>query len=170
MGKQSIINLTLNESSVIGDKDLEEIMEVFMAHVDDEEFQSALGNLSSNDDTVFIIAGLAEHIIHLAEKGNDIALSVVQEATHAVAEYILALADTLKYYKKNLVLAGNGSVISNDFFRNSLNDELRFHFPEIKWTFSTISPAYGAGILAARRHDMEVKVSDILKGDTFVST
>ena len=170
IGKQAIEYLTLNETSVIGDPDLEEIMAVFMAHVDDGEFQSALGNLSDNDDAVFIIAGLAEHIINLAEKGNEIALSVVQEATHAVAEYIIALADTLKYYKDNLVLAGNGSVISNDFFRNSLNDELRFHFPEIKWTFSTISPAYGAGILAARLHDMEVKVSDILKGDTFVST
>ena len=62
-------------------------------------------------------------------------------------------------------LSGNGSVIRNDFFRNSVNDELRFIFPEIKWTFSSISPAYGAGILAAKIHDVHVKVSDILKGD-----
>ena len=170
IGKQAILNLTLNETTVMGDCDLEDIMGVFLTHVDEEEFQPAIENLNENEEIVFIIAGMAEHIINLAEKGNEIALSVVQEATHAVADYILALADTLRYTKKNIVLAGNGSVIKNDFFRKSLNDELRFNFPEIKWTFSTLSPAYGAGILAARLHDMEVKVSDILKGDTFVST
>ncbi len=128
----------------------------------------ATENLDVGDEAVFIIAGLAEHIINLAEKGNGIALSVVQEATHTVADYILALIDTLEYNKQNIVLAGNGSVIKNDFFRKSLNDELRFNFPQIKWTFSALSPAYGAGILAARLHDVEVKVSDILKGDMFV--
>ena len=112
---------------------------------------------------------MVEHVINLAEKGNEIALSVVQEATHAVAEYILALIYTLEYSKQNIVLAGNGSVIKNDFFRKSLNDELRFNFPKIKWTFSALSPAYGAGILAARLHDVEVKVSNILKGDMLVS-
>ncbi len=51
-----------------------------------------------------------------------------------------------------------------------MNDELKFNFPEIQWTFSTLSPAYGAGILAARLYDVEVKVSDILKGDMLVSS
>ena len=143
-------------------------MGVFLTHVDEEEFQPAIENLNENEETVFIIAGMAEHIINLAEKGNEIALSVVQEATHAVADYILALADRLRYTEKNIVLAGNGSIIKNDFFRQSLNDEIRFNFPEIKWTFSTISPAYGAGIMAARLHDVEVNISDILKGDILV--
>ena len=67
------------------------------------------------------------------------------------------------------MLAGNGSIIYNDFYRNSLNEELRFNFSNIKWTFSKLSPAYGAGILAARLHDVEVRVSDILKGEILVS-
>ena len=112
---------------------------------------------------------MAEAIIGLAERENEIALSVVQEATHNVAEYILTLTDKLDYKENNIVLAGNGSVIRNDFFRKSLNDELQFNFSEIKWIFSSISPAYGAGILAARLHDVTVSVSDILKGDLFVS-
>ena len=86
-----------------------------------------------------------------------------------VAEYILTLTEKLEYNEDNIVLAGNGSVIRNVFFRQSLNDELWFNFPEIKWTFSSISPAYGAGILAARIYDVKVKVSDILKGNTIVS-
>ena len=169
IGKQAILNLTLNETSVIGDYDLEEIMTVFLDHVDEKDFQPAIENLNGNEDALFIIAGLAETIIELAEKGNEIALSVVQEATHNVAEYILTLTDKLEYKENKIVLAGNGSVIRNDFFRKSLNEELRFNFPEIMWTFSSISPAYGAGILAARLYDVKVKVSDILKGDAIVS-
>lgn len=169
IGKQAILNLTLNETSVIGDRDLEEIMTIFLAHVDEKEFQPAIEDLNKNEDAVFVIAGMAESIIGLAGRGNEIALSVVQEATHNVAKYILALADKLEYNENNIVLAGNGSVIRNDFFRKALNEELRFNFPEIKWTFSSISPAYGAGILAAQLYDVKVKVSDIVKGNAIVS-
>jgi len=165
MGRQAILNLTLNETSVLGDQDLEEIMSVFLNHVEAEEFQPAIEKLNESTDAVYIIAGIAESIINLAENGNEIALSIIQEATHAVAEYILALTDELNYNENHLVLSGNGSVISNDYFRNSVNDELRFNFPNIKWAFSSISPAYGAGILAAKIHDVDVKVSDIIKGD-----
>ena len=135
----------------------------------EKEFQPAIANLKENDDVVFVIAGLAKSIIELAENGNEVALSVMQEATHAVAGYILTLAEKLEYNENKIVLAGNGSVIRNDFFRKALNEELRFNFPEIKWTFSSISPAYGAGILAAQLYDVSVSVSDILKGDLFVS-
>ena len=165
IGKQALLNLTLNETSVLGDKDLEDIMSVFLKHVDEEEYQTAMENLNENVDAVSIIAGITEAIIGLAEKGNEVALSVLQEASHAVSEYIITLTDELHYNENNIVLSGNGSVIRNDFFRNSVNDELRFNFPDIKWTFSSISPAYGAGILAAKIYDVHVKVSDIVKGD-----
>ena len=136
IGKQAILNLTLNETSVIGDRDLEEIMTIFLAHVDEKEFQPAIEYLNENEDDVFIIAGMAESIIGIAERGNEIALSVVQEATHNVAEYILTLAEKLEYNENKIVLAGNGSVIRNDFFRKALmkNSGLTFrkssgHFP-----------------------------------------
>ena len=166
IGRQALLNLTLNETSVLGDQDLEEIMSVFLTHVNDDDFQVALEKLNESDEAVFIIAGIAESIIGLAEKGNEVALSIIQEATHAVSEYIIALTDDLGYNESQIVLSGNGSVIRNDFFRNSLNDDLRFNFPNIKWIFSSISPAYGAGILAAKIYDVDVKVSDIIKGNT----
>jgi len=140
-------------------------MSVFLTHVNDDDFQVALEKLNESDEAVFIIAGIAESIIGLAEKGNEVALSIIQEATHAVSEYIIALTDDLGYNESQIVLSGNGSVIRNDFFRNSLNDDLRFNFPNIKWIFSSISPAYGAGILAAKIYDVDVKVSDIIKGN-----
>ena len=127
----------------------------------------ALENLQGTQESVRIIASLAVSIIKLAQTGNTVALSVVQEATHAVANYIISLTDELNYSKKHIVLAGNGSVIRNDFFRDSLNDELRFQFPDIKWIFSSISPAYGAGILAARLYGIDLQIGDILKGNVF---
>jgi N-acetylglucosamine kinase-like BadF-type ATPase len=169
MGKQAILNLALNESSVIGDKYLEEIMNIFLQSVDEDDFQTALENIQESEDSVQIIAQLAAPVIILAEAGNNVALSVVQEATHAVANYISSLTEELNYSKNNIVLAGNGSVIRNDYFRNSISDELRFQFPDIKWIFSAISPAYGAGLMAARLYDIDVRIGDILKGDALAA-
>ena len=51
IGKQAISNLSLNETSVMGDHDLEEIMTVFLAHVDEIEFQPAIENLNLSTST-----------------------------------------------------------------------------------------------------------------------
>ena len=169
MGKQAILNLALNESSIMGDKYLEQIMNIFLQAVNEDDFQTALQNIQGSIDSVQIIARLAEPLIQLAEAGNNVAISVVQEATHAVANYIITLTEELNYSKTNIVLAGNGSVIRNDYFRGSINDELRFQFPDIKWTFSSISAAYGAGLMVARLYDIDVEISDILKGDALAA-
>ena len=108
--------------------------------------------------------------VDLSEQGNEIALSIVQEATHSVASYIEALAEKLNYSSDSIVLAGNGSVIRNDYYRKSVNDELSFLFSDIKWTFSKISSAYGASIMVGKLYDMDVKISDILKGEALAAT
>ena len=169
IGKQAILNLVLNESSVLVDEHLEEMMNTFLQSSDEDDFHAAVENIQGSEDTVQLIAQLAEPVIQLAEKGNNVALSVVQEATHAVANYITLLAEKLNYSKKNIVLAGNGSVIRNNYFRKSINDELQFQFSDIKWTFSALSPAYGAGLMAARLYNIEVEISDILKGDALAA-
>ena len=51
------------------------------------------------EDSIQIIAQMAAPVIKLAEEGNNVALSVVQEATHAVANYIISLTDELNYSK-----------------------------------------------------------------------
>jgi len=165
IGNQAILNLTLNETSVLGDKDLEEIMDKLLSHVLEDDFGTAIKKINESDDSVCMIAGLAESIINLAENGNEIALSIMQEASHAVAEYILALTYELEYKNKDIILAGNGSLIKNIFFRQSINDELRFNFSDVKWTFSKLSPAYGAGLLAGKVNDISVGIEKILKGD-----
>jgi N-acetylglucosamine kinase-like BadF-type ATPase len=165
IGRQAILNLTLNETSVIGDIELEEIMKIFLLHIEEDNFQNAMEKLNESNNTVYIVAGMAEKIINIAENGNEIALSIIQEGSHAVSEYILSLVYDLNYGSKEIILSGNGSIIKNNFFRQSVNDELKFNFSDIKWTFSKLSPAYGAGLLAGKVHNIDVHIPDILKGD-----
>ena len=125
-----------------------------------------LNNGTEHDEQIKMIAELAKPLIECAGNGNEIALSILQEATHSVANYIKQINEELHYTSKDLVLAGNGSVINNDVFRKSINDELCFDYSDIKWTFSKISSAYGAAIMAGRLFDVHIKISDILKGKT----
>ena len=170
MGKQVITNLALNETSVIGDQYLEQLMEIFLETVGIPEFNNAIEKIYEHDDQIKIIAKLAKPVIDLSEKGNEIALSIVQEATHSIANYIESLLERINYSSNKIVLAGNGSVIRNNYYRKSVNDELRFHFSDIKWTFSKISSAYGASIMAGKLYDIDIKVSDILKGKILAAT
>ena len=82
-------------------------MEIFLDYVKEDHFQTALENVYENMDSVSIIAGFAESVILLAENGNELMLSVVQEAAHAVADYITTLAEELDYNDSHIVLAGN---------------------------------------------------------------
>tara|TARA_Y100000590_G_scaffold470024_1_gene661447 strand:- start:802 stop:1791 length:990 start_codon:yes stop_codon:yes gene_type:complete len=171
IGKQAILNLSLNESSVIGDADLEEIMNTFLYINRGNSFEEALHKIQAHPDYIRKVAALTNPLIKLAEDGNNVALSIIQEASHAIANYVISVTEKLKFHDNNIVLAGNGSVIRNDYFRKSINDELKFHFKDVKWTFSTISPAYGAGIMAAKLfNDLDIRVSDILKGDALAAT
>ena len=122
-------------------------------------------------DTINAFSSLAEKIIDFAESGNEMALSIIQEGSSTIAEYILQLVHDLEITINDgsIILAGNGSIIRNDFFRKTLNDALQFDFPNIKWTFSNISNAYGAGLLAARLHDIDVKLSQIIDSDYYLA-
>tara|TARA_B100000029_G_scaffold219396_1_gene217125 strand:- start:606 stop:1595 length:990 start_codon:yes stop_codon:yes gene_type:complete len=170
LGKELLLQLALNETSVFGDVQLEELMSYILKHFKSENFQYALEYLNESNNRIAKIASLAKGVIYYAEQNNEIALEIVQKATHHVAEYIVSLADLIDYKDSNIVLAGNGSVIKNSFFRKMINDELKFNFKNVKWTFLSISPAYGAGILSAKMKNINVKISDILKGSPIVSS
>ena len=74
---------------------------------------------------------LSKQIIELASDSNEVALSIVQSATMAIADYIVELINKLEHSSYEVILAANGSVIKNDFFRSSLDDALKFHFKKI---------------------------------------
>ena len=120
-----------------------------------------LSDVFNNPDNVSLIASLAKQIIEIAEKGNDIALSVLLEATRNVAEYILFISENLQLNKDNLIISGNGSIIKNKFYRMLLNQALEFEFNQINWSFSDISPAYSAGILAGAAKNINIPIDNI---------
>ena len=148
---------------------LEEMMDIVLYTLGYNSFQDAMKDILGNINEVLLIAKLAKPIIDLAENGNEVSLNIVQEATHAAANYIITLNEKIEYIENNIILSGNGSVIKNQFFRNLVNDELKFHFKEIKWTFSTIASAYGSGIMAARLKNINVSIPQIIKGKGFVA-
>ena len=171
IGKKAIMEMALNESSVQGDDDLTQLMTHVLDKFESSDFNLAIEKTMDSEDSVPIIASLAEKIIDFAESGNEMALSIIQEGSSTIAEYILQLVHDLEITINDgsIILAGNGSIIRNDFFRKTLNDALQFDFPNIKWTFSNISNAYGAGLLAARLHDVDVKLSQIIDSDYYLA-
>lgn len=171
IGKKAIMEMALNESSVQGDDDLTQLMTHVLDKFESSDFNLAIEKTMDSEDSVPIIASLAEKIIDFAESGNEMALSIIQEGSSTIAEYILQLVHDLEITINDgsIILAANGSIIRNDFFRKTLNDALQFDFPNIKWTFSNISNAYGAGLLAARLHDVDVKLSQIIDSDYYLA-
>ena len=61
------------------------------------------------------------------------------------------------------------ALIRNDIFRSSLDDALRFDFNKIGWSFSSISSAYGAGIIASRLIGLDIELKKIVNGDPLAS-
>ncbi|MBC8213735.1 MAG: hypothetical protein ISR90_00955 [Candidatus Marinimicrobia bacterium] len=170
MGKQVLMHLALNETSVYGDKELTELLEMTFDILDESEFKEMVEKVMSSETKVKDIASFAKPICQLAENGNDVALAIVQEATQGVAEYITELAREIKYTQNHIILAGNGNVITNDTYRKCLNDALQFEYNDIKWTFSKVSPAYGAGLLASRVQDIDITLPKLIEGGALATT
>jgi N-acetylglucosamine kinase-like BadF-type ATPase len=170
IGRQAIMHLALNESSITGDAELEQLMKLVLSQMESDSFSGAIQNTMDSVDSVPIIASMAEGIISLAENGHEIALGIIQEGTSIVSEYILQIAHEMELVDKPIILAGNGSVLRNEFYRRSLNDALQFNFHDIKWTFSMISSAYGAGMLAAKLHEVDISIPEIINGNVLSAT
>ena len=169
LGKKMIMHLALNETVMIEDQDLFPLLKLLLDKTETDVFSESVQKIANSDDRISITASFAKDICQLAEEGNDVALSFLQEGTQAISEEIINLTKKMNYSKETILFAGNGNLIRNDFFRKCLNDALQFDFKDITWTFSTISSAYGAGMLAAKLVDMEVSLKTILKGDPIAS-
>ena len=170
IGSQAIVKLSMHDEVCINNpNDSKQLLDKVYDVLDIDNLDNDLEEILKSSESVRKVASLSEHIINLADNKNEIALSIIQEATIALSEYIIDLADKLEYQSEKLILAANGSIIKNNFFRKALNDALQFNFSEINWIFSKIPPAYGAAILAAKYKNINIKISDILKGSNFDS-
>ena len=169
IGNQAFLKLALNESLIQFDDNYNEMYNIVLNKFNKDSLVEVLEHISESNDIIKLKASIAKDIIDIS-KHNNIALSIIQEATFNIAEEIINLNDNLDYELTNeLNLFGNGSVIKSDIFRKSLNDSLSFNFSKINWFFSKLSSAYGSAMIAALSKDnIQINVKNLLKGDYLV--
>ena len=163
IGKEAMLKIAIKENNVYGALELQELVKMIVKQTGENDFDSAVEKIMTSEKSVFEIASLAKEVLSLAESGNEAAMSIIQEATLAVSDLILELTHKLGFGKEFFLFSGNGSILKNSIYRKSLSDSLKFSYPNVKWTFSIIPPAYGAGLLAARFRDVPVTLQSIAK-------
>tara|TARA_A100000164_G_scaffold314827_1_gene294218 strand:- start:1849 stop:2820 length:972 start_codon:yes stop_codon:yes gene_type:complete len=163
IGKKIINKILFNQELLSVSDDIIEIHDCIKKALDIENINLIQEVLSNKSELVYNTASISRDIISLAENGNDIALSVLQEGTRHVGDYITYLADEMSFSKRNIMIAGNGSIIRNDFFRSLLVDSLKFDFNKINWIFSDIPCSISAGLLAAQGKNINISFNKIIQ-------
>ncbi len=161
IGRQVLMAIAIGESHIYPIENFLQLKNLILDHFEETDFATAVEKITTGDDHIEKVASLAKPICKLAENGNEMALSVIQEATQYVGDYIVELAHKAGYKEKNIVLGGNGSLCKNNLYRKALNDALAFDFQKINWLFSKISPAYGGAMLAAKLIDLDIPLEKI---------
>ena len=164
IGKQIFKNLLINSNIVSIDNDLSEVFDSVKQKLDISSIESLAQKLEDSNESIAQIASIAESIIAIAKNGNDLALSIIQEATTYVADYINYLFESMEISKNDVVVACNGSIIKNEFYKKLLADALQFDFKKIHWVFSDLSAAYGAALIVVETKGIKMSSSDIVKG------
>ena len=164
IGKQIFRHLLLNANILSVDNDLKVLFDLVKVKFNISDIASLNQILDNNDNLISDVASISEIVIKKAEEGNDLALSVVQEGTTYVSDYINYIFDDLNYSKEEVIIACNGSVIKNNFYRKLLSQALQFDFKNIHWVFSDLSSAYGAGLMVADINKIKIPILELNKG------
>jgi len=160
IGKQVVKNLLLNFNLINVDAELSDIFNLVKKNLKISDYESLNKILLENDNVICDVASLTKDVIDIAEKGNDLALSIIQEATTYVADYLIYMFDNLEFDKSDVIISCNGSVIKNKFYRKLLSDALQFEFKNVHWVFSNLSAAYGSGLIASSYKDINISIKD----------
>jgi len=160
IGRQVMKNLLLNFNLINIDSELSDIFNIVKENLKIADYDSLNKLLLENDNVICDVASLTKDIIDIAEKGNDLALSIIQEATTYVADYLIYMFDNLEFDKNDVIISCNGSVIKNKFYRKQLSEALQFDFKNINWVFSNLSAAYGSGLIASSYKNINISITD----------
>tara|TARA_B100000131_G_scaffold292427_1_gene306910 strand:+ start:4645 stop:5631 length:987 start_codon:yes stop_codon:yes gene_type:complete len=168
IGREALLELSYNDSNVES-KDSKELLQRACSLYNVSSYEDILNDINSNDSAIPLIASFAKEVIAIAEKGdNQLAIRLIQHATRVVSDYIVELRDILGYGNQDIIIAGNGSILKNKFFRKELNNALSFEFNNIKWVFLDISAAYTAGLFSARLKSFKIDRKDIINTTTII--
>ena len=164
LGKELFYRLILNEALVFEDDDLKQIFDASINKFNVKNFREMYQLIEQGDDIFCQLSSLGQDAIDLAMKGNDVALSIVQEGTRYVADYILNICERLDIINlSEIIIAINGNIIKNNFYRKMLNEALQFDFKKIHWVSSNIDSAIGAGILASSYKGIDISLKTIIR-------
>ena len=164
LGKELFYRLILNEALVFEDDDLKQIFDASIDKFNVKNFREMYQLIEQGDDIFCQLSSLGQDAIDLAMKGNDVALSIVQEGTRYVADYILNICERLDMINlSEIIIAINGNVIKNNFYRKMLNEALQFDFKKIHWVSSDVDSAIGAGILASNYKGIDISLKTIIR-------
>lgn len=162
IGKKIINKILFNQELLTVNDDIIEIHDCIKDELEIENINLVEEAFSNQAELVYKTACISKDIIHLANNGNDIALSVLQEGTRHIGDYIIHLVDEMNFNRKNIIIAGNGSIIKNDFYRSLITDSLKFDFDNINWVFSDIPCSFSAGVLAAQGKNINISLNKII--------
>jgi len=163
IGKKIINKILFNQELLMVNDDIIEIHDCIKDKLEIENINLVKEAFSNQAELVYKTACISKDIIDLAKNGNDIALSVLQEGTRHVGDYIIHLVDEMSFNKKNIIIAGNGSIIKNDFYRSLIADSLKFDFDNINWIFSDIPCSFSSGVLAAQGKNINISLNKIIQ-------
>ena len=162
MGKELIVNLSFSRNINHNEIEFQELLDMCLNHFSAEELNLAIDKIMQSEDRYRQIASLSTPLINVAEQGNELALSIVQQSSQYIAEAILLLVDQISYSGEELTIITNGSIMNNSFYMNSLADAIKFDFKKIKWLTPIISTAYYPGLLSCKILGLDVGVKDIV--------
>ena len=96
------------------------------------------------------IASVAELVLESANRGDKIAVTILEEETDELVHQLRAMIKKMNVDELNVSFAGS-LVINKNVFSNMLVDKIRFSLPIITIVKAKYSPAQGA-IYMARKH------------------
>ena len=166
MGKELILNLSFSKNEDYNEKDYNELLDMSLEFYQFSELNDAIDNIMSSNDRYKKVASICKPLFELAKKGNEIALSIVQQGSQHMADKILLLCDQISYTNDEIIIIANGGILRDSFFRKALSDALSFDFTSTKWLFPTISSAYYPGLISSKILGIDISINDILKQQT----
>jgi len=162
MGKELVVNLSFSRNVDQDEVEFNQLLDMALNHFNATELNIAIDEIMESDDRHREIASLSGPLIKLAEEGNEIALSIVQQSSQHISETILLLVDQIEYPSDEITIITNGSIMNNTFYMSSLADAIKFDFKKIKWLTPTISTAYYPGLLSCKMLGLDVGIKDII--------
>ena len=167
MGKEVILNLSFARDIEQDENEFSELLDMFKTHFKISETSEFLESVMKRDSRYAEISSIAVPLLNLAEDGNEIALSIVQQSSQCMADQIILLADQIAYPSTELLIIANGGILNNLLYRNSLVDALAFDFSSINWLFPSLSTAYYPGLFSCKILGIDTTIKDIMKFDTY---